>query len=91
MKRTSLPLLRRREFITLAGGAAAWPIAARAQPSTMPVVGLLEGAGLPLDGFRLGLSEAGYVEGRNVVTELRSAGGNMSGCRRWRQSSFSVR
>jgi putative ABC transport system substrate-binding protein len=67
--------MRRREFITLAGGAvASWPLAVRGQQKTMPVIGLLSpgppGAGGPLmDGFRLGLREAGYTEGRNVTIE----------------------
>src|SRR5262249_31897296 len=70
--------MKRRAFITLLGGAVAWPLAARAQPST-PVIGFLLGAGLEsplvMAQFHKGLGEAGYVEGRNVATELRAAQG----------------
>jgi putative ABC transport system substrate-binding protein len=68
--------LQRREFITFLGSAAAWPLAARAQKSAMPVVGYLRtGAGSPklLPAFRQGLASMGFVEGQNVTLDLRYA------------------
>src|SRR5262245_36872152 len=69
--------LRRREFITLLGAAAAWPLAARAQqPERIRQIGLLLVSGPePLGPFREALGQHGYVEGRNLHIEVRSAHG----------------
>jgi ABC-type uncharacterized transport system substrate-binding protein len=73
--------MRRRDFITLLGGVAVWPVAARAQQPMMPVIGFMstlspENILIPMAGFHQGLKETGYVESQNVAIEYRWAQGN---------------
>ena len=80
--------MKRREFITLLGGAVAWPLTARAQQPAMPVIGYLN-SGSPesdtprLTGLRRGLNETGYVEGRNFVIEYRWGEIKLPDCPHW--------
>jgi putative ABC transport system substrate-binding protein len=72
--------VRRRTFITLLGGAAAWPLGARAQQPAMPVIGLLSSRSPAVDTpliavIRQGLNETGFVEGQNVALDYRWAEG----------------
>jgi putative tryptophan/tyrosine transport system substrate-binding protein len=83
--------MKRREFIPLLGGAAAWPLAAGGQQPPVPTIGYLH-AGSPNANveaaFRKGLSETGFVDGRNVAIEFRYAGNKTIDCLRSRPSWF---
>src|SRR5262249_19061388 len=78
--RTPMPGIRRREFIALIGGAAAWPLLARSQQPKMPVIGYLNssspGGNFSREGFLQGLKEIVFIEGQNIAIEYRLAEGH---------------
>ena len=79
-------MIRRREFIAGLGGAAAWPVVARAQQPAVPVIGFLD-FGAPettnMAAFRSGLSDTGFSEGRNLRSNIASLTATVTGFRNW--------
>jgi hypothetical protein len=69
--------VKRREFIVLLGGTAAWPLAARAQQAAMPMIGYLSASMTGEEGFQQGLKETGLIEGRHFAIEYRSSDGQI--------------
>src|SRR5262245_46747453 len=86
--------MRRREFITIVGGAAAWPLPVRAQPQTLPSVGFLSSWTADTNqrfrqAFRDGVKDEGFVEGQNVSIEYRQVEADeYDQCQRWRLTSL---
>jgi hypothetical protein len=88
--------VKRRDFITLLGGAVAWPVAVRAQQPAMPVIGLLSARGRDesahlVAAFRRGLAESGAIDGESVTIDIAGRTANTTGYPRWRRISRAAR
>jgi putative ABC transport system substrate-binding protein len=89
--------VRRREFITLLGSAATWPLAVGVQQPAMPVIGFLSSASLDaawasfVAGFRRGLNETGFIDGQNMSIAIAGQRVSMTGCQDWPPIWLAVR